>query len=253
MLHGRFVRLIDRAFSRLAAGYGRRLERSLDYRPVTALFAAAVLASIAFMYMNTKAELAPEEDQGVLFALTKAPQYANLDYAQAYEGELDRGFTSFPETYLRFIVNGRFGPNQGIAGVILKPWDERDPLGAATEAAAAAKGGRRRGAARLRLLAAAAAGDDRRPADPDGDLLAGRLPGDLRGDGEDQGGGAQERHVHRRRQRPRLSTSRSSRSTSTARRPTSSGSRCGRSATPWRCWSARTMSTGSTSAAAPTK
>ena len=125
MLHGRFVRLIDRAFSRLAAGYGRRLERSLDYRPVTALFGAAVLASIAFMYMNTKAELAPEEDQGVLFALTKAPQYANLDYAQAYEGELDRGFTSFPETYLRFIVNGRFGPNQGIAGVILKPWNER--------------------------------------------------------------------------------------------------------------------------------
>jgi len=102
-----------------------RLERSLDYRPVTALFGAAVLASIAFMYMNTKAELAPEEDQGVLFALTKAPQYANLDYAQAYEGELDRGFTSFPETYLRFIVNGRFGPNQGIAGVILKPWNER--------------------------------------------------------------------------------------------------------------------------------
>src|SRR5246500_5319259 len=125
MLHGRFVRLIDRGFSRLAAGYGRRLERSLDYRPVTALFGAAVLASIAFMYLHTKAELAPEEDQGVLFALTKAPQYANLDYAQAYEGELDRGFTSFPETYLRFIVNGRFGPNQGIAGVILKPWNER--------------------------------------------------------------------------------------------------------------------------------
>jgi multidrug efflux pump len=125
MLRGRFVRLIDRAFSRLAASYGRRLERSLDYLAVTALFGAAVLASIAFMYLNTKAELAPEEDQGVLFALTKAPQYANLDYAQAYEGELDRGFTSFPETYLRFIVNGRFGPNQGIAGVILKPWDER--------------------------------------------------------------------------------------------------------------------------------
>jgi multidrug efflux pump len=125
MLHGRFVRLIDRAFSRLAAGYGRRLERSFDYRAVTALFGAAVLASIAFMYLHTKAELAPEEDQGVLFSLTKAPQYANLDYAQAYEGELDRGFTSFPETYLRFIVNGRFGPNQGIAGVILKPWNER--------------------------------------------------------------------------------------------------------------------------------
>ena len=78
------------------------------------------------MYMNTKAELAPEEDQGVLFALTKAPQYANLDYAQRlWRASSTRRFTSFPETDLRFIVNGRFGPNQGIAGVILKPWGER--------------------------------------------------------------------------------------------------------------------------------
>ncbi len=125
MLHGRFVRLIDSGFSRLAGWYGRRLERSLDYRPVTALFGAAVFVSIVFMYSNTKSELAPEEDQGVLFALTKAPQYANLDYADAYVGELDRAFSSFPEAYLRFIVNGRFGPSQGIAGMILKPWNER--------------------------------------------------------------------------------------------------------------------------------
>jgi multidrug efflux pump len=125
MLDGRFVRVIDRAFRRLADWYGRKLERSLDYRPVTALFGAAVFVSIAFMYSNTKSELAPQEDQGVLFALTKAPQYSNLDYADSYNAKLDQGFTSFPETYLRFIVNGRFGPNQGIAGVILKPWNER--------------------------------------------------------------------------------------------------------------------------------
>jgi multidrug efflux pump len=125
MLDGRFVRVIDRSFRRLADWYGRKLERSLDYRPVTALFGAAVFASIVFMYANTKSELAPAEDQGVLFAVTKTPQYANLDYADSYDAALDRAFTSFPETYLRFIVNGNLGPNQGIAGVILKPWDER--------------------------------------------------------------------------------------------------------------------------------
>ncbi len=125
MLHGRFVRVVDGAFSRLAGWYGKRLERSLDYRPVTALFGAAVLASVVFMYMHTSAELAPEEDQGVLFALTKAPQYSNLDYSDSYNAKLDKALSSFPETFLRFIVNGRFGPNQGIAGVILKPWDER--------------------------------------------------------------------------------------------------------------------------------
>src|SRR5579862_2315942 len=122
---GRLARLIDRGFSRLADGYGHRLQRSLDYRPVTALFAVAVFAALVFMYLNTKKELAPEEDQGVLFALTKAPQYANLDYSNAYGSELDKAFTSIPEADLRFVVNGRFGPNQGIAGVILKPWGER--------------------------------------------------------------------------------------------------------------------------------
>jgi multidrug efflux pump len=122
---GRFARLIDRSFSRLADAYGRRLQRSLDYRPVTALFALAVFAALAFMYLNTKKELAPEEDQGVLFALTKAPQYSNLDYSDSYGAELDQAFTSIPEADLRFVVNGRFGPNQGIAGVILKPWGER--------------------------------------------------------------------------------------------------------------------------------
>ncbi|HKS88775.1 MAG TPA: efflux RND transporter permease subunit, partial [Stellaceae bacterium] len=121
----RLARLIDRGFSWLADAYGRRLERSLDYRPVTALFAVAVFVAIGFMYINTKKELAPEEDQGVLFALTKGPQYANLDYLDSYGEELDKAFTSIPEADLRFVVNGRFGPNQGIAGVILKPWGDR--------------------------------------------------------------------------------------------------------------------------------
>src|SRR5579884_810434 len=125
MSQGRLARVIDRLFSRAASWYGRKLERSLDYRPVTALFAVAVFAALAFMYMHTKAELAPEEDQGVLFALTKAPQYANLDYADYYGDELHKAFASFPETDLTFVVNGRFGPNQGIAGMILKPWDQR--------------------------------------------------------------------------------------------------------------------------------
>jgi multidrug efflux pump len=122
---GWFARNLDRGFSWLAAAYGRRLDRSLDYRPVTALFAVAIFVALGFMYVNTKKELAPEEDQGVLFALTKAPQYSNLDYSDAYGAELDKAFTSIPEEDLRFVVNGRFGPNQGIAGVILKPWGER--------------------------------------------------------------------------------------------------------------------------------
>src|SRR5437588_1748121 len=91
MTQGRFARIIDNTFSRLAQWYGRRLQRSLDYRPVTAMFAVAVFVALGFMYINTKKELAPEEDQGVLFALTKGPQYANLDYLDAYGDAEDQG------------------------------------------------------------------------------------------------------------------------------------------------------------------
>ena len=172
---------------------------------MTALFAAAVFASLAFMYMHTSAELAPEEDQGVLFALTKAPQYANLDYLESYTATSStQAFSSFPETDLRFIVNGRYGPNQGIAGAILQALGRALAFGPAAEAADAAKGVGRRRAERLRLLAAALARIDRRPAGADGDQLDRRLQRDLRGDGQDQGCGAQERAVHGHRQRSRF-------------------------------------------------
>jgi multidrug efflux pump len=123
--HGRFAKLVDRVFSRVTHWYGRKLDRSLDYRPITALFAVTILGLVGFMYMNTSKELAPEEDQGILFAVTKAPQYANIDYTDHYGDKLDKVFSSFPETDLRFIINGTNGPANGIAGMILKPWDER--------------------------------------------------------------------------------------------------------------------------------
>jgi multidrug efflux pump len=120
-----FAKLVDRVFRAVTRWYGRQLDRSLDYRPITMLFAATILGLVGFMYMNTSKELAPEEDQGILFAVTKAPKYANIDYTDYYGDKLDKAFASFPETALRFVLNGINGPSQGIAGMILKPWDER--------------------------------------------------------------------------------------------------------------------------------
>jgi multidrug efflux pump len=125
MSQGRFARVVDRTFSSVTNWYGRRLASTLDYRLVTALFAVVVLASIPFLYLHTKSELAPAEDQGVLFGITKGPQYANLDYLNAYGNKMDEVFATYPEADTRFIVNGFPAANQGFAGFILKPWDER--------------------------------------------------------------------------------------------------------------------------------
>jgi multidrug efflux pump len=70
----RLVRFIDRRFDRIRTGYQSRLQRSLAYTPVTAIFVLIVLGSIVFLYKSSKSELAPQEDQGfVLMSSTSAP------------------------------------------------------------------------------------------------------------------------------------------------------------------------------------
>jgi multidrug efflux pump len=122
---GRFAKIVNRVFGSMTRWYGRQLDRSLDYRPITGLFALTILGLVGFLYLHTSKELAPEEDQGIVFAVTKAPKYANIDYVDYYGEKLDKIFGSFPETDLRFVLNGINGPQGGIAGMLLKPWDER--------------------------------------------------------------------------------------------------------------------------------
>ena len=122
---GWFAQRVDRVFAASTRWYGRRLESTLLYRPATALFGLGVLLSLAFLFVNTKAELAPDEDQGIIFAINKGPQNANIDYMNAYGDEINKVFNSFPETSTTFIVNGTEGVNNGIAGMLLKPWSQR--------------------------------------------------------------------------------------------------------------------------------
>jgi multidrug efflux pump len=122
---GRFADVIDRIFSGLRRAYERRLDRVLDARPLVLVIVAAVLGSSFFLYQESQKELAPKEDQGILFMQVKAPQYANLDYFEAFANELQKVFTSFPEYANSFAINGVGTVNAGFAGLLLKPWAER--------------------------------------------------------------------------------------------------------------------------------
>ncbi len=201
---GRFAKIVNRVFGSVTHRYGRLLDRSLDYRPITGLFALTILGLVGFLYMHTSKELAPEEDQGIVFAVTKAPKYANIDYSDYYGEKLDKAFAKFPETDLRFVLNGINGPQNGIAGMLLKPWDERKRSSIAAQAAGAGRTQQDRGRQRVRVQPAAVARRSRRIADPDGDQFDQRLPDGLRADAETEGSRAQERAVHRLGQRPRL-------------------------------------------------
>ena len=93
---GRFAKIVNKVFGAMTRWYGRQLDRSLDYRPITGLFALTILGLVGFLYMHTSKELAPEEDQGIVFAVTKGPKYANIDYLDFYGEKLDKAFAKFP-------------------------------------------------------------------------------------------------------------------------------------------------------------
>ncbi|MGZ5889336.1 MAG: multidrug efflux RND transporter permease subunit [Hyphomicrobium sp.] len=123
---GRFVRFLDRAFEGLKHRYQRRLSRTLNYRPVTVLVVLGTIAATGLMYTTAQKELAPEEDQGILFNLIKTPQGANLDYLEQVTEHLDKVFNTVPEKEHVFAINGMGGDvNQAFTGILFKPWDER--------------------------------------------------------------------------------------------------------------------------------
>lgn len=117
---------LDVLFDGLKVRYQRLLHGTLNSRPVVLVFAVIVLCLIPVLLMFTRNELAPDEDQGVIFMMSNAPQTANLDYLNAYTDEFTPLFKTFPEYYSSFQINGFNGVQSGIGGFLLKPWNERE-------------------------------------------------------------------------------------------------------------------------------
>jgi multidrug efflux pump len=127
MTDGKFARAVEHLYDRFTDFYGRQLDRLLDYRPTVLLFAAVVLGSIFFLYTGSRSELAPPEDQGYLFGPLKGPQYANLDYVDAYGRQFYKSVEKIPELERTVNFNGFGGSlNTGMFVFHFKPWAERE-------------------------------------------------------------------------------------------------------------------------------
>jgi multidrug efflux pump len=120
-----FVEFVDEKFAKLQHVYQRWLSDSLDNKQVTAVFALIILASIYFLYAGSKAELAPQEDQGIIIAQATASPNATLTQTLVYADQMYKIYKQFPETDHVFSVTGSSGLNTTISGMVLKPWDER--------------------------------------------------------------------------------------------------------------------------------
>jgi len=118
----KLVSALDRVFDRVRHGYEKRLRSSLNFLPVTLVFAALVLGSIYFLYTSAKTELAPQEDQGVVISLLTSAPDATLQQRLLYDAKVYDIFSHYPETDHVFQLDV---PGQSIAGMVFKPWNER--------------------------------------------------------------------------------------------------------------------------------
>jgi len=117
---------IDGFFDRLKERYNNNIDKQLEYRKPTLVFIALILISIPIMYGYIKHELAPKEDMGIIFIVSKAPQYANIDYLNTYTNSYEEIFQNFPEYSSSFLINGGSSPNTSFGGMKLTTWNKRD-------------------------------------------------------------------------------------------------------------------------------
>lgn len=116
---------VDKHFERLEHAYQRLLHTTLEFLPVIAIFATIILSSNFFLFVTSKTELAPQEDQGIIIAQVTAQANSSLAQTQLYSDQVYDIFKSYPETAHIFQIDGANGINTSIIGMVLKPWDER--------------------------------------------------------------------------------------------------------------------------------
>jgi multidrug efflux pump len=117
-----FAGVINRRFEAIRRIYARMLGGTLAYRPVVlVLWAIVVLLALPFYLFSLK-ELAPTEDQGVVFGIVQAAPNATLDQTTLFTEQINQAFESFPETAVTFQLTF---PSGGFSGMVVKPWSER--------------------------------------------------------------------------------------------------------------------------------
>jgi multidrug efflux pump len=123
---GRFEQSVERFFTWLAGSYRRVLSHTLNFIPVTMVFAAVILVSIYFMFTTTASELAPIEDQSILFMQGRLPQTATMEYNQFYTRRMLEEFQQIPEERNTFLFLGQGSSSNTFGGFKLRPPSERE-------------------------------------------------------------------------------------------------------------------------------
>jgi len=117
-----FAGMINRHFESFQNYYLRLLSGTLNFRPVVFVLWAVVTALMVPFYMFSQRELAPSEDQGVVFGVIQSSANSTLDQTNLFTREVYDVYHSFPENESTFQITN---PGGGFGGMVTKPWSER--------------------------------------------------------------------------------------------------------------------------------
>ena len=117
-----FAGFINRRFAGLRVRYANVLAGTLRFRPVVLTLWLLVAALIVPFYMFSQQELAPAEDQGVVFGIVQAAANSTVDQTTLFTQQIHDVYRSFPETASIFQITF---PTGGFGGMVTKPWSER--------------------------------------------------------------------------------------------------------------------------------
>ena len=117
-----FAGWINRRFDAMRHRYTRAVASTLRYRPVVLVLWGIVALLMVPFYMFSQRELAPTEDQGVVFSIIQASANSTIDQTRLFTEQVAEVYKSFPETASIFQLTF---PTGGFGGMVTKPWSER--------------------------------------------------------------------------------------------------------------------------------
>jgi len=114
---------ISHRFDSLRKGYQGLLKTTLRVRWVVLCSSMVLWVLLYFFWNMSKHDLAPNEDQGVIFGIVQSAPEATLEQTMLFAKEMNDIYKSEPETAQTFQVTPVPGP--GFSGMVAKPWSER--------------------------------------------------------------------------------------------------------------------------------
>src|SRR2546425_1263517 len=116
-----FAGWINRRFESVRHLYIRMLTSTLRWRPVVVVLWLVVAALTIPFYLFSQRELAPTEDQGIVFSYIQASANSTLDQTKLFTQQVHDVYRAIPETASIFQITG---PTGGFGRMGTKSWGE---------------------------------------------------------------------------------------------------------------------------------